>query len=76
MTAPSLTTAGSLRILKIHEVLEMTSLSRATHFAKLNVNSSSYDPDYPKPIKLGARSVGYVEQEVIDWLQARMEARS
>jgi prophage regulatory protein len=76
MNAPSITNAGSLRILKIHEVLGMTSLSRATHFAKLNVNSASYDPDYPKPIKLGPRSVGYVEQEVIDWLQARMEARS
>jgi prophage regulatory protein len=75
MNAPSITTAGSLRILKIHEVLEMTSLARATHFAKLNAKSASYDPEYPKPIKLGARSVGYVEQEVVAWLQARMEAR-
>jgi prophage regulatory protein len=77
MNAPSIiTTATPMKILKIHEVLEMTSLSRATHFAKLNEKSKSYDPDYPKPLKLGARSVGYVEKEVIDWLQARMEARS
>ena len=75
MNAPSITTAAPLKILKIHEVLEMTSLSRATHFAKLNAKSASYDSEYPKPIKLGARSVGYVEQEVIAWLQARMEAR-
>lgn len=75
MNAPSITTTTPLKILKVHEVLEMTSLSRATHFAKLNAKSASYDPDYPKPVKLGARSVGYVEQEVIDWLQARMEAR-
>ena len=75
MNAPSTTTTSPLRILKINEVLEMTSLSRATHFAKLNEKSRSYDPDYPKPIKLGPRSVGYVEQEVVDWLQARMEAR-
>jgi prophage regulatory protein len=76
MNASSVTTATTMRILKMHEVLEMTSLSRATHFAKLNAKSKSYDPDYPKPLKLGERSVGYVEQEVIDWLQARMEARS
>lgn len=76
MNATSMTTTTPLRILKIDEVLEMTSLSRATHFAKLNAKSKSYDPDYPKPLKLGRRSVGYVEQEVINWLRARMEARS
>jgi len=76
MRAASTTTTTSLKILKIKEVLEMTSLSRATHFAKLDEKSKSFDPDYPKPIKLGVRSVGYVEQEVIDWLQTRMEARS
>jgi prophage regulatory protein len=75
MNATSMTTTTPLKILKIDEVLEMTSLSRATHFAKLNEKSKSYDPDYPKPLKLGARSVGYVEQEVINWLQAKMEAR-
>ena len=75
MHATSMTTTTPLRILKIDDVLEMTALSRATHFAKLNAKSKSSDPDYPKPIKLGPRSVGYVEQEVIDWLQARMEAR-
>lgn len=75
MNAPSKTTTTPLKILKIDEVLKMTSLSRATHFAKLNEKSKSYDPDYPKPLKLGARSVGYVEQEVINWLQAKMEAR-
>lgn len=75
MKASSITTTTPLKILKIDEVLKLTSLSRASHFAKLNAKSRSYDPDYPRPIKLGARSVGYVEQEVIDWLQARMEAR-
>lgn len=75
MNATSMTTTTPLRILKIDDVLEMTSLSRATHFAKLNAKSKSYDPDYPKPLKLGPRSVGYVEQEVINWLQAKMEAR-
>lgn len=76
MNGPSITTTTPLKIVKINDVLEMTSLSRATHFAKLNAKSKSYDPDYPKPLKLGPRCVGYVEQEVIDWLQARMEARS
>lgn len=70
------TTAGSLRILRVPEVLRLTSLSRASHFAKLDPNSSSYDPGYPRPLKLGARSVGYVEHEVIAWIEAKMEDRS
>lgn len=73
---PEITSSTTaLRILKMREVLEITSLSRATHFAKLDKSSNSYDPGYPKPLKLGSRSVGYVEQEVIDWIQAKMEAR-
>ena len=73
MTEPVVTTR--LRVLRTREVLEMTSLSRAAHFAKLDPKSKSYDPDYPRPLKLGARSVGYVEKEVLDWIKARMGAR-
>lgn len=63
------------KVIKIGEVLEMTSLSRATHFAKLKKGSGRYDPSYPRPIKLGIRSVGYVEKEVLAWIESRMEAR-
>lgn len=66
---------SKLRVLRLREVLDLVSISRAAHFAKLDVKSKSYDPTYPKPINLGRRSIRYVEQEVIDWLTARMEAR-
>lgn len=71
----SFLTHPPVRVVGIKKVLEMTSLSRSTHFEKLNKRSKSYDPTYPRPLKLGARSVGYVEQEVIDWVKARMEER-
>jgi len=64
-----------IKVLSTKEVLTITSLSRSSHFEKLNKRSKSYDPTYPRPISLGARSVGYVEQEVIDWVKARMEER-
>ena len=57
------------------EVLEMTSLSRTSHFEKLNKSSKSYDPTYPRPLRRGLRCVGYVEGEVVDWVKSRMEAR-
>ena len=65
----------SPRVIKLQEVLDLVSISRATHFAKLDEKSRSYDPTYPKPIKVGARAVRYVEQEIFDWLATRMEAR-
>jgi len=71
----SLTVRLVFKLLKIKEVLEMTSLSRSAHFLKLDKNSEYYDPTYPRPVKTGARSVGYVEQEVVDWVKARMDER-
>lgn len=65
----------AIRIISTKEVLKITSLSRTSHFEKLNRGSRSYDPTYPRPLKLGARSVGYVEQEVINWVKLKMEER-
>jgi len=33
------------------------------------------DGTFPKPIKLGARAVGWLESEIEEWLQARIEKR-
>lgn len=63
------------KVLRLQEVLDLLSISKSYHFAKLDKNSKSYDPTYPKPISLGERSVRYIEQEVIDWLHARKEER-
>jgi len=63
------------KVLRLQEVLDLLSISKSYHFAKLDKNSKQYDPTYPKPISLGERSMRYIEQEVIDWLNARMEER-
>lgn len=63
------------RVLRLQEVLNLLSISKSYHFAKLDKNSKQYDPTYPKPISLGERSVRYIEQEVIDWLNTRKEER-
>lgn len=64
------------RVLRLQEVLDLLSISKSYHFAKLDKNSKSYDPTYPKPISVGERSVRYIEQEVIDWVNARKEERN
>ena len=63
------------RVLRLQEVLDLISISRASHFAKLDKESKSYDPTYPKPISVGKRSMRYVEKEIVEWLTMQMEAR-
>lgn len=68
MTANSLT---ALKIIRRKEVEARTGLSRSGIYARLKPNTkrpSEFDPTFPKPIQLGARSVGWIEAEVNQWL--------
>jgi len=51
-----------MRIMRLDEVKRVTGLSRSTLYEKIANNT------FPKQVKLGARSVGWVEAEVTQWL--------
>jgi prophage regulatory protein len=53
-------------ILRFPQVVERTGLPRSTIYAKLA------DDNFPRPIKLGARSVGWLEAEIQGWLDQRI----
>lgn len=55
------------KIIKLPEVTALTSLSRSSIYLKVSRN------EFPKPVSLGARSVGWIESEVQDWIDARIE---
>ncbi|MGU7881803.1 helix-turn-helix transcriptional regulator [Burkholderia sp. AW50-3] len=61
----------ALRILRIKQLVERTSLSRATLYVLM-----STDPSFPKKIQLTARSVGFLESEVDAWIASRVELRN
>ncbi|CRL60781.1 AlpA family phage regulatory protein [Proteus mirabilis] len=61
-----------LRILRMTELTVMLGISRSSIYEKLNPRSKYYDPDFPKPIKLGASSVGWQYASVEKWLTSRM----
>lgn len=43
-----------------------------THaYAKINPKSPAYDPAFPKPVRLSARSVGWRIDDLKAWLDAR-----
>lgn len=67
----------ALTILRRKQVEARTGLSCSTIYDRLNTKSDSYDPDFPKPIKLGSGMknppVGWIESEVNAWISARVE---
>ncbi|HDU8692135.1 TPA: AlpA family phage regulatory protein [Morganella morganii subsp. morganii] len=61
-----------IRILRMTELTVMLGISRSSIYEKLNPRSKYYDENFPKPIKLGASSVGWQYASVEKWLTSRM----
>jgi len=63
-------------ILRRKQVEARVGLSRSSVYARLRFNPKrpdDYDPTFPRPVRLGARAVGWVESEIDAWLAARIE---
>ena len=56
-------------VLRREDVERVTGLPRSTIYDMMSKGT------FPKPIRLGARSVGWIESEIAQWLQSRLEAR-
>jgi prophage regulatory protein len=55
-------------ILRLPDVKRSTGLSRSTIYLRIAQGT------FPKPVSLGGRGVGWLEAEVQQWLQRRIEA--
>jgi prophage regulatory protein len=58
------------RIIRLPEALHRTGFSLSSWYRKLET-----DANFPKPIKLGARSVGYLEAEIDAFIE-RLSAQA
>jgi len=58
-----------MNIIKLYQVQNITTLSRTTIYRLIA------DGKFPKQIKLSERSSGWVEQEVMDYLDKCIEKR-
>ena len=56
------------RILRLPSVRERTGLSRSSIYLRIS------EGRFPKPVSLGARAVGWLESEITEWLNRRIEA--
>ena len=58
----------SLAILRLPVVKARTGLSRSTVYLRVSEGT------FPKPVSLGGRAVGWIEAEIHQWLEQRIEA--
>ena len=58
-----------MRFLRLKEVIELTGLSRSTIYKYIDEGL------FPRSVPLGGRAVAWVDQEVQDWVLARIEER-
>jgi len=63
------TIPGTCRLMRIREVLQLCGLSRATLYREIKLRS------FPAPVKLSARSVGWLQDDVMQWLDSRVAQR-
>lgn len=75
MPAHSQAVPRPLSILRRRDLESRLKLSRSTIYDKINSKSARYDPNFPKPIRLGEGSaVGWIEGEVEDWIRSQADA--
>ncbi|RQB76050.1 AlpA family transcriptional regulator [Pseudomonas aeruginosa] len=58
-----------MKILRLSAVIESTGLARSTIYKLVGLG------EFPKPVPLVGRSVGWVECEVHEWIKGRIAQR-
>lgn len=58
----------AITILRLPAVKERTALSRSTIYLRIANN------EFPAPISLGGRAVGWLEEDINNWLEQKVEA--
>ena len=57
------------KIYRLPEIMDMTGLSRSSIYLRISTN------EFPKPVKIGRRAIGWPEESIIAWQAKMMEAQ-
>ena len=58
------------KMYRLPEVMDMTGLSRSSIYLRISTN------EFPKPVKIGRRAIGWPEDSIIAWQTKMMEAQN
>lgn len=61
------------RLVTLKDVLEQASMSRSKFYEHINPEHPNFDPEAPKPLKVGGRSVRFVDDEVSAWIDVLIQ---
>ncbi|NMY39700.1 AlpA family phage regulatory protein [Pseudomonas sp. WS 5013] len=65
-----------LRVIRVKRLQDMLGISRSTIYSRVDPKSKWFDPDFPKPFKIGGYAVGWDLREVVKFVEMKkMEAR-
>ena len=59
-----------MKIIRIKDTLEISGLSRSSMYLLIKTG------DFPQQVSLGARSVGWVDYEIHDWVNNKIQLRN
>lgn len=57
-------------VIRLPKLLSILGISRSTVYLKINQTSKYYDKDFPKPIKLGEKAIGWINQDVMEYIES------
>lgn len=63
-------------LLSYHDVALRIGGKASTVRGKTSKYAYGYDPTFPKPIKLGPRTVRFRESEIVDWIEAKTNSNA
>ncbi|MEN5173630.1 AlpA family phage regulatory protein [Acinetobacter higginsii] len=63
------------QILNIKTVIEITAISRSTIYEMINPKSNYYDASFPRPISLTQNRIGWISQEIYEWIESKIAKR-
>ena len=65
-----------IKLMRPKEVIQKLSISKSTFYDWQNKKLKRYRNDFPKPLSIGANSVGYLESEINAFILNMVHRRS
>ncbi|MGJ0193470.1 AlpA family phage regulatory protein [Pantoea sp. RRHST58] len=59
---------STIKVLRLTQLMCKIGVSRSTIYDWLNPKSPRYDANFPKQLRMGRQSVGWLESEIDEWL--------
>lgn len=56
-----------------HSVIRLPEVEKRTGYKRTTIYQKIKNNEFPAPIKMGIRAVGWLESEIDAWLQSRIE---